>query len=56
MKVAPIRLLHEFLIKANEYHSEKTAIIVNNYSYTYKELYEASLSLATALQKNGAKS
>lgn len=49
----PQRLLREGMLAAAQRHPEKTAIIVDEQSYTYRELHDTAARIAAGLQKYG---
>ncbi len=49
----PQRLLGEGMLAAAKRHPEKTALVVEGVDYNYRQLADASLRLAAALQKRG---
>ena len=51
--IRPQRLLHEGLLASANRHPNKIAIIIEDRSYTYSELLDASLRLANAFTKRG---
>ena len=51
----PVRLLHEFLSNSARRLPSKTALIIDDRSYSYQELYAAASGLAKALRKQGLK-
>ncbi len=49
----PVRLLHDFLLNSALLHPSKTAVAVDNISYSYRELHTMAAGLAGALKKEG---
>ena len=47
------RLLHDALLASADVNPSKTAIIAEGRSYSYTQLLDAALRLASALQDNG---
>lgn len=49
----PQRLLREGMLAAAQRHPEKTALVIDEKSYTYQELLDTAARIATGLQKYG---